>query len=120
MIAALLTIAGYSLNDTIVIMDRIRETKGKSAEADYDMINTAVNHTLSRTVITGGSTFFACIALYILGGEGMRPFAFALTVGLVVGTYSSVGIAAPLVWSGKRRKVDSGVPALAGAASVAR
>lgn len=110
MIAALLTIAGYSLNDTIVIMDRIRETKGKSAEADYDMINTAVNHTLSRTVITGGSTFFACIALYILGGEGMRPFAFALTVGLVVGTYSSVGIAAPLVWSGKRRKADTQPP----------
>ncbi|MGH7242938.1 MAG: protein translocase subunit SecD [Phycisphaerales bacterium] len=107
MIAALLTIAGYSLNDTIVIMDRIRETKGKSAEADYDMINTAVNHTLSRTVITGGTTLFSCIALYILGGEGMRPFAFALTVGLLVGTYSSVAVAAPLVWSGKRRKADS-------------
>jgi len=110
MIAALLTIAGYSLNDTIVIMDRIRETKGKSAEADYHMINTAVNQTLSRTVITGGSTFFACIALYVLGGEGMRPFAFALTVGLVVGTYSSVGIAAPMVWSGKRRKADTEPP----------
>lgn len=110
MIAALLTIAGYSLNDTIVIMDRIRETKGKSAEADYDMINTAVNHTLSRTVITGGTTLFSCIALYIIGGEGMRPFAFALGTGLLVGTYSSVAIAAPLVWSGKRRRADEPQP----------
>lgn len=110
MIAALLTIAGYSLNDTIVIMDRIREVKGKSLEADYDMINDAVNGTLSRTVITGGSTLFSCVALYVLGGEGMRPFAFALTVGLIVGTYSSVGVAAPLVWSGKRKKADDAVP----------
>lgn len=109
MIAALLTIAGYSLNDTIVIMDRIRETKGKSAEADYDMINTAVNQTLSRTVITGGSTLFSCLALYVLGGEGMRAFAFALTVGLIVGTYSSVAVAAPLVWNGKRSKAEEPV-----------
>jgi SecD/SecF fusion protein len=110
MIAALLTIAGYSLNDTIVIMDRIREVKGKSLEADYDMINDAVNGTLSRTVITGGSTLFSCVALYVLGGEGMRSFAFALTVGLIVGTYSSVAVAAPLVWSGKRKKADDAVP----------
>ncbi|MBY0114073.1 MAG: protein translocase subunit SecD [Phycisphaerales bacterium] len=110
MIAALLTIAGYSLNDTIVIMDRIRETKGKSQEADYEMINDAVNGTLSRTVITGGSTLFSCLTLYILGGEGMRPFAFALTIGLIVGTYSSVGVAAPLVWSGKHKKADEPVP----------
>lgn len=120
MIAALLTIAGYSLNDTIVIMDRIRETKGKSAEADYDMINTAVNHTLSRTVITGGTTLFSCIALYVLGGEGMRAFAFALTVGLIVGTYSSVGVAAPLVWSGKRRKADEPVQPARGTALATR
>ncbi|MFO0861630.1 MAG: protein translocase subunit SecD [Phycisphaerales bacterium] len=120
MIAALLTIAGYSLNDTIVIMDRIRETKGKSDEADYDMINTAVNHTLSRTVITGGTTLFSCIALYILGGEGMRAFAFALTVGLIVGTYSSVGVAAPLVWSGKRRKADVQEPPVRAAALASR
>lgn len=117
MIAALLTIAGYSLNDTIVIMDRIREVKGKSAEADYDMINDAVNGTLSRTVITGGSTLFSCVALYILGGEGMRAFAFALTIGLIVGTYSSVAVAAPLVWSGKRRKADD--PAVPSDGSVA-
>lgn len=113
MIAALLTIAGYSLNDTIVIMDRIREVKGKSLEADYDMINEAVNGTLSRTVITGGSTLFSCVALYVLGGEGMRSFAFALTVGLIVGTYSSVAVAAPLVWSGKRRKSDDALPSSA-------
>ncbi|MBX3378894.1 MAG: protein translocase subunit SecD [Phycisphaeraceae bacterium] len=120
MIAALLTIAGYSLNDTIVIMDRIRETKGKSAEADYDMINTAVNHTLSRTVITGGTTLFSCVALYVMGGEGMRSFAFALTIGLIVGTYSSVGVAAPLVWSGKRRKADEQVQPVRGTALAAR
>ena len=101
-------------------MDRIRETKGKSAEADYDMINTAVNHTLSRTVITGGTTLFSCIALYVLGGEGMRAFAFALTVGLLVGTYSSVGVAAPLVWSGKRRKADEQVQPVRGTALATR
>jgi SecD/SecF fusion protein len=101
MIAALLTIAGYSLNDTIVVMDRIRENRGKSLHASRTMINTAVNETFSRTVITGGSTLLSCLILYTVGGEGVRAFAFALLTGLIVGTYSSVAVAAPIVWSKK-------------------
>jgi SecD/SecF fusion protein len=99
MVAALLTIAGYSLNDTVVIMDRIRENKGKLPHATRQIINDSINQTFSRTLITGGTTMASCIALYILGGEGMRAFAFALFTGLVVGTYSSVAVAAPIVWS---------------------
>jgi SecD/SecF fusion protein len=106
MVAALLTIAGYSLNDTVVIMDRIRENRGKLPHATRDIINTSINQTFSRTLITGGTTLGSCIILYIWGGEGMRAFAFALATGLIVGTYSSVAVAAPIVWS---RKHD-GVP----------
>jgi SecD/SecF fusion protein len=104
LIAALLTIAGYSLNDTVVIMDRIRENRGKSAYASADIINLSVNQTFSRTLITGGTTLFSCLVLYIYGGEGMRAFAFALFVGLLVGTYSSVAVAAPIVWSRKQQR----------------
>ena len=100
-VAALLTIIGYSLNDTIIIMDRIRENRGKLPYANRRVINLSVNQTLSRTVITSGTTLFAVIVLYSLGGEGLRPFAYVLLVGMVVGTYSSVAIAAPLVWSKK-------------------
>ena len=99
LVAALLTIAGYSLNDTVVIMDRIRENRGKLPYATRDIINTSINQTFSRTLITGGTTFGSCIILYVLGGEGMRAFAFALLTGLIFGTYSSVAIAAPIVWS---------------------
>ena len=101
MVAALLTIAGYSLNDTVVIMDRIRENRGKLPHATRDIINTSINQTFSRTLITGGTTLGSCIILYFLGGEGMRAFAFALATGLVVGTYSSIAVAAPIVWSRK-------------------
>lgn len=99
MVAALLTIAGYSLNDTVVIMDRIRENRGKLPYATRDIINASINQTFSRTLITGGTTLGSCFILYVWGGEGMRPFAFALAVGLIVGTYSSVAVAAPIVWS---------------------
>lgn len=101
MVAALLTIAGYSLNDTVVIMDRIRENKGKLPYATREIINTSINQTFSRTLITGGTTMASCVILYIAGGEGMRAFAFALLTGLIVGTYSSIGVAAPIVWSRK-------------------
>jgi len=100
-VAALLTIAGYSLNDTVVIMDRIRENRGKLPNATAQIINTSINQTFSRTIITGGTTLGSCVILYLIGGEGMRAFAFALITGLIVGTYSSVGIAAPIVWSPK-------------------
>ena len=102
-VAALLTIIGYSLNDTIIIMDRIRENRGKLPYANRRVVNLSVNQTLSRTVITSGTTLFAVVVLYFFGGEGLRPFAYVLLVGMIVGTYSSVAVAAPLVWS---RKAD--------------
>ncbi|MEO1278307.1 MAG: protein translocase subunit SecD [Planctomycetota bacterium] len=100
-VAALLTIIGYSLNDTIIIMDRIRENRGRLPYANKRVVNLSVNQTLSRTVITSGTTLFAVLVLYLFGGEGLRPFAYVLLIGMVVGTYSSVAVAAPLVWSPK-------------------
>lgn len=106
LVAALLTIAGYSLNDTVVIMDRIRENRGKLPHATREIINASINQTFSRTLITGGTTLFSCFVLYLIGGEGMRAFAFALATGLVVGTYSSIAVAAPIVWSRKHEEAD--------------
>ncbi|MFA6043511.1 MAG: protein translocase subunit SecD [Phycisphaerales bacterium] len=110
-VAALLTIAGYSLNDTVIVMDRIRENRGKLPYATSKIINDSINQTFSRTLITGGTTLTSCIILYLFGGEGMRTFAFALTSGLIVGTYSSVAVAAPIVWS---RRFDREHAALGG------
>lgn len=98
-IAAILTILGYSLNDTVVVMDRVRENRGKLPYASRAVINASINQTLSRTVITGGTTFVSCIVLYSIGGEGVRVFAFTMIVGILVGTFSSIAVAAPLVWS---------------------
>lgn len=100
-VAALLTIAGYSLNDTVIVMDRIRENRGRLPYATSSIINASINQTFSRTVITGGTTMGSCLILYMVGGEGMRAFAFALLTGLIVGTYSSIAVAAPIVWSRK-------------------
>ncbi len=99
LVAAMLTVAGYSLNDTVIVMDRIREYRGKMKFASKQMINNAINHTISRTIITGGTTLVAALILYLWGGEGVRAFSFALLVGLTVGTYSSIAVASPLVWS---------------------
>jgi len=99
MIAAILTIGGYSLNDTIVLMDRIRENRGKSREASGRMINQSINQVISRTIITSGTTMTSSLIIYLFGGEGVRAFAFALVVGVFVGTYSSIAVAAPLVWT---------------------
>jgi len=107
MVAAMLTVAGYSLNDTIIIMDRIRETKGKLQYATAEMINLAVNQTISRTIITSGSTVCTSLILYCFGGEGVRPFAFALVVGIGIGTYSSIAVAAPMVWSRKGNETEA-------------
>jgi SecD/SecF fusion protein len=96
-VAALLTIVGFSINDTIVIFDRIREIRGKSPELTGAMINQAVNETLSRTFITSGTVFIATVILYIFGGAGIHPFAFAMLVGVISGTYSTIYIAAPLL-----------------------
>jgi SecD/SecF fusion protein len=106
MVAAMLAVAGYSLNDTIIIMDRIRETKGKLQYATAEMINDAINHTISRTIITSGTTLVCSAILYFFGGEGVRPFAFALVVGIAVGTYSSIAVAGPIVWSRKSNAAE--------------
>ncbi len=102
LVAALLTIIGYSLNDTIIIMDRIRENRGKLNYASKAVINSAINETVSRTVITSGTTIMAIFILYIDGGPGVHAFSYALLCGVIVGTYSSVAVAAPMVWSRKK------------------
>ncbi|MEE8458658.1 MAG: protein translocase subunit SecF, partial [Phycisphaerales bacterium] len=96
-VAALLTIIGYSLNDTIVILDRIRENRGKLPIPTADIVNRSINQTISRTVLTSVTTLVAVTIMYSAGGSGIRSFSYTLLVGLVVGTYSSVAIAAPLV-----------------------
>lgn len=120
-IAALLTITGYSLNDKIIIMDRIRENKGKLPYASYDVINNSINQTLSRTYITAGTTLFSTICLYFFGGEGIRGFAYAFTLGVFIGTYTSI-VSSPLVWSRKydtRGAKTPDSPAAGGPASAA-
>jgi SecD/SecF fusion protein len=97
-VAAVLTILGYSLNDTIIVMDRIRENRGKLPYASRKVINDAINQTISRTIITAGTTFLATMVLYIVGGEGVRVFAYTMLIGILVGTYSSIAVAAPLLW----------------------
>ena len=97
-IAAILTIVGYSMNDTVVIYDRIRENLKKDDKSDLlDLINISVNETLPRTLKTSITTLLALIAIYFFGGEILRGFSFALIWGVVVGTYSSIFIAAPLI-----------------------
>ena len=101
-LAGLLTILGYSLNDTIIVFDRIREgvTKGRNV-ALKDTINESVTRTLARTTLTSLTTFFVVFTLFMFGGEIIHPFAFTLLVGVVVGTYSSVFVASPiLLWFG--------------------
>lgn len=105
-IAALLTIIGYSLNDTIIVFDRIRENLRKYHKNPMAMIiNRSVNETLSRTILTAGTTLIVVVALFVLGGAIIHDFAFALLVGIVVGTYSSVYIASPilLAWQGRSK-----------------
>jgi SecD/SecF fusion protein len=108
-VAALLIVIGYSLNDTIVILDRVRENRGKLPHATRRIINDSINQTFSRTILTGGCTAATPIVLYILGGPMMQPFAYTFLVGLIAGTFSSVAIAAPLVFV-----PDEGAPQEAG------
>ena len=103
-LAALLAILGYSLNDTIIIYDRIRENMELRTKFDLvDVLNQSVNQTLARTVLTSSTTMVAVLALWILGGEVIRPFSIAMAIGIVVGTYSSVFIAAPTLLLLERR-----------------
>ena len=106
-VAALLTITGYSVNDTIVIFDRVRENlRLQRREPLEKVVNTSVNQTLSRTIITAGTTFLSVLALYLFGGEVLEGFAFTMLVGIIAGTYSTVFIAAAIaiILSGKQAK----------------
>jgi preprotein translocase subunit SecF len=109
-VAALLTLVGYSMNDTIVIFDRIRENLHLNRrERLVDVINRSVNQTLSRTVMTSGLTFIAVLALFIWGGPVLHGFSLALVIGIIIGTYSSVFVASPIVlfwhdWADQRKK----------------
>jgi len=113
-IAALLTLVGYSMNDTIVIFDRIRENNRLlRKEAFAHVVNRSINQTLSRTILTSGLTFLTVLVLFLMGGQVLRAFSFALVVGIVVGTYSSFGIAAPIVvawnnWRGRSAAASTG------------
>lgn len=109
-IAAILTLIGYSMNDTIVVFDRIRENLALSRrESLHDLVNRSINQTLSRTVIASGLTFLTVLSLLLFGGEVLHGFSFALVVGILIGTYSSIAIAAPMLvayqeWRTKRGK----------------
>jgi preprotein translocase subunit SecF len=112
-IAAILTLIGYSMNDTIVVFDRIRENLALSRkESLHDVVNRSINQTLSRTVISSGLTFLTVLSLYLFGGEVLHGFSFALVIGILIGTYSSIAVAAPMLvayqdWRAKRGKVAS-------------
>ncbi len=112
-IAAILTLIGYSMNDTIVVFDRIRENLATSRrESLHDVVNRSINQTLSRTVISSGLTFLTVLSLYLFGGEVLHGFSFALVVGILIGTYSSIAVAAPMLvayqdWRVKRGKIAS-------------
>lgn len=114
-IAAILTLIGYSNNDTIVIFDRIRENlKLMRREKLADVVNRSINQTLSRTILTAGLTFLTVLALYLFGGEVLRGFSFALVIGILIGTYSSIAIAAPILVAYQDWR-DSKKPAIAAA-----
>jgi preprotein translocase subunit SecF len=108
-IAAILTLVGYSMNDTIVVFDRIRENvKLLRRESLAEIVNKSINQTLSRTILTSGLTFLTVLSLYLFGGEVLHGFSFALVIGIIIGTYSSIAVAAPMLvayqqWRTKRK-----------------
>ena len=125
-IAAILTLVGYSMNDTIVVFDRIRENLALNRrEKLADVVNRSINQTLSRTVIASGLTFLTVLCLYVFGGEVLHGFSFALVVGILIGTYSSIAVAAPMLvayqdWRASKAPVNSRRPALPAAKAVRR
>ena len=97
-IAAILTLIGYSMNDTIVVFDRIRENLAIARRHSLaEVVNRSINQTLSRTVLTSGLTFLTVLSLYLFGGAALNGFSFALVVGILIGTYSSIAVAAPML-----------------------
>jgi preprotein translocase subunit SecF len=120
-VAAILTLVGYSMNDTIVVFDRIRENLRLSRrESLPDVVNRSINQTLSRTVLTSGLTFLTVLSLYIFGGQVLRGFSFALVVGILIGTYSSIAIAAPMLVAWQEWRASRGKAAALPAAKRAR
>lgn len=123
-IAAILTLVGYSMNDTIVVFDRIRENvKLMRRESLSDVVNRSINQTLSRTILTSGLTFLTVLSLYLFGGEVLHGFSLALVIGILIGTYSSIAVAAPMLvayqdWRAGRRRKPVPVPAQAGKGKV--
>jgi preprotein translocase subunit SecF len=119
-IAAILTLIGYSNNDTIVVFDRIRENvKLLRRDRLADIVNKSINQTLSRTILTAGLTFLTVLALFLFGGEVLHGFSFALVIGILIGTYSSIAIAAPILvayqeWRGERGKKPIAMPLRSG------
>ncbi len=113
-IAALLTLVGYSVNDTIVVFDRVRENlRHRRKDPLATIINDSINQTLSRTLISNGTTFLTVLGLYLFGGEVLKGFGFTMVVGIIVGTYSSIYIASPVVlaWRGIQKPPSSGAKA---------
>lgn len=116
-IAAILTLIGYSMNDTIVVFDRIRENLRMSRrEPLADLVNRSINQTLSRTVLTSGLTFLTAVSLLVFGGEVLRGFSFALVIGIMIGTYSSIAVASPMLvayqnWRAGKRGKSATLPA---------
>ena len=108
MIAAFLTLIGYSLNDTIVVFDRIRENRGKARTLNSQVITNSINQTISRTLLTSFTTFVVVLIMYIFGGDGLRGFTFAIGLGIIVGTYSSIAIAAPILLIGTKNSAPKG------------
>jgi SecD/SecF fusion protein len=104
LVTALLTLAGFSLNDTVVIFDRIRENMSKSKSLSLlNVINNSVNEVLSRSIVTGFTAFLSVLALYFFGGSVIHDFSFALLIGIIIGTYSSIFVASPIltIWDKK-------------------
>ena len=112
-VAALLTIVGFSINDTIVIFDRLREIRGKSPVVTAEMVDRALNQTLSRTILTSGTALLAALILYAFGGQGIHALAFTMLIGIVAGTYSTIFIAAPIVLWLQQRATAAASPAAA-------
>ena len=123
-IAAILTLVGYSMNDTIVVFDRIRENvRLMRRESLSEVVNRSINQTLSRTILTSGLTFLTVLSLYLFGGEVLHGFSLALVIGILIGTYSSIAVAAPMLvayqdWRTGRRRSLAPVPAQAGKGKV--
>ena len=111
LVAAVLTVIGYSMNDTVVVFDRVRENRGRYGHLNRKLINDSINQTLSRTLLTSVTTLVVILIMYFLGGPGIHGFTYALLVGILIGTYSSIAIASPILLFSKFAEKDATVPA---------